>query len=291
MKNILLAFSVAVFAVLDANAFDLGHLLAKSVLHIAAGGQPARYASDIPALPRDSGSFEACRRVFSQGKEPRLPANAARGKPLCFEGFAVLYSTTTKTPIYSAEVLTRQRVQAAMGEPRTNNFFEDPRLAATEQASLQDYRGSGLDRGHLTPAADAPNELEMSQTFSLANMIPQAPENNRKAWADIEKATRKFAIRAGGNVYVITGPVFQQGNCPTASGVPNVRVSASNCTIGNGVAVPSHLFKLVYDEAQGRAWAHWIENTDNARVGKPISYQELVQRTGIEFLPGIRVKG
>jgi endonuclease G len=35
------------------------------------------------------------------------------------------------------------------------------------------------------------------------------------------------------------------------------------------------------------AWAHWVENENEARAGKPITYQELVQRTGIEFLPGI----
>lgn len=297
MKKRLFALCVAVFASLSVHAFDVGHLLAKSVLHIASGNGAHAYHSgsshatgEIPLLPAATGSFADCRDEFAQGQAPRLPANMASGKPLCFNGFAVLYSPKTKTPIYSAEVLTRQRVQAAMGEPRTNNFFEDPRLAATDRASLQDFRGSGLDRGHMTPAADAANATEMSQTFSLANMVPQAPENNRKAWADIEKATRKFALRAGGNVYVITGPYFQPGYCPTATGVQNVKMNDKACTIGNGVAVPSHLFKLVYDQAQGRAWAHWLENVDGVHVGKPISYQELVQRTGVEWLPGVQLK-
>jgi endonuclease G len=32
---------------------------------------------------------------------------------------------------------------------------------------------------------------------------------------------------------------------------------------------------------------HWnTHNTEEARAGKPISYEELVKRTGIEFLPG-----
>ncbi len=58
-------------------------------------------------------------------------------------------------------------------------------------------------------------------------------------------------------------------------------------TIGAGkVWVPQHLFKLVYDPSSRRAWVHWLGNTDEARVGKPISYQELVQRTGVDFLPG-----
>ena len=58
--------------------------------------------------------------------------------------------------------------------------------------------------------------------------------------------------------------------------------------IGPGrVWVPSHLFKLVYDQEANRAWAHWSENSNEALAGKPITYAELVRRTGIEFLPGI----
>ena len=55
---------------------------------------------------------------------------------------------------------------------------------------------------------------------------------------------------------------------------------------GNRVWVPQHLFKLVYDPSANRAWAFWVDNTDEARASKPIGYDELVRRTGIEFLPG-----
>ena len=55
----------------------------------------------------------------------------------------------------------------------------------------------------------------------------------------------------------------------------------------NGVMVPTYLFKLVYDQYTNGAWAHWQENQEGERVGRPISYQELVKRTGVEFLPGL----
>jgi len=62
----------------------------------------------------------------------------------------------------------------------------------------------------------------------------------------------------------------------------------SRKTIGdNRVRVPDYVFKLVYDEAGHRAWAHWQANRDDTTMSKPISYQELVKRTGIEFLPGL----
>ncbi len=69
---------------------------------------------------------------------------------------------------------------------------------------------------------------------------------------------------------MITGPVFES-NPPT---------------IGEGrVRVPRYLFKLVYDATTGRSWAHWQENREGETVGRPISYQEVVKRTGVEFLP------
>jgi endonuclease G len=44
----------------------------------------------------------------------------------------------------------------------------------------------------------------------------------------------------------------------------------------------------VYDPTANKAWAHWIENSDTAKAGKPIGYQELAKRTGINFLPNVK---
>ena len=116
----------------------------------------------------------------------------------------------------------------------------------------------------------------MAHSFSLANMVPQAPEHNRGVWAkSVEMATRNYVKRADGDVYVITGPVY----------VPSIAESPS---IGPGrVRVPKYLFKLVYDQSRSRAWAYWQENSDATQASRPISYAELVRRTGIEFLPGL----
>lgn len=71
---------------------------------------------------------------------------------------------------------------------------------------------------------------------------------------------------------------------------PAVQISMARpgTSIGrNGVKVPTHLYKLVYDASTQRAWAHWQRNEEGERAGPPISYQELVKRTGIEFLPRV----
>jgi endonuclease G len=172
-----------------------------------------------------------------------------------------------------AERLNREQLLDAKGEKRRDRFFADARLPFAERAQLDDYKGSGFDRGHMAPAGNMPNVEAMAQSFSLANMVPQAPKNNQRALNGIEQATRKYVMRAQGDVYVISGPVFDSN--------PD--------TIGPGkVWVPDFLFKLVYDPSTGKAWAHWLENTDEARVGRPISYEELVRRTGIEFLPTLK---
>lgn len=192
-------------------------------------------------------------------------------RELCYDAFAVLHSGKTRTPLFAVERLTRATLADADDETRTNRFFADARLPTAERAQLEDYRGSGFDRGHMAPAADMPTARAMAQSFSLANMVPQAPTNNRRIWAKIERDTRAYVKRTGSTVYVFTGPAWE----------------GRTETIGQDrVAVPTHLFKLVYDATRNRAWAHWIDNKNDARVGKPISYEALTQRLGFALLPG-----
>ena len=164
--------------------------------------------------------------------------------------------------MYVAQKLNRAAVADA-DEKRTNRFFADASLRSAERATLVDYKGSGWSRGHMAPAGDMPTAQAMAQSFSLANMAPQAAKHNGGAWAhSVESATRKYAARASGDVYVITGPVF----------VPSIKQSPG---IGPGqVRVPKYLFKLVYGQDKNRAWAHWHLNDDATHVAKPISYAD-----------------
>ncbi len=213
-----------------------------------------------------SPSAPACPQFFLNQKAPSITTKAET-KPLCFDAFAMVYNRATKTPIYVAEVLTRASVQQAQAEIRTDHFYEEARLPTAWRAKLSDYQGSGFDRGHMAPAADMPDATAMAQSFSLANMVPQNPHHNRKLWAGVEKATRKYALRTPQPVYVITGPAHQcKAPCPS---------------IGDGVTVPTHIFKLV-QTPDGKSHAYWSENSENSRVDI-ISKQELSERTGIIF--------
>jgi endonuclease G len=225
-------------------------------------------------ISQAAGDFADCQQFFAKGRPP-VVAPSPTSRALCYDAFAILHSGQSKTPVYVAQKLNRKSVADA-DEKRSDKFFEDARLPAAERATLDDYRKSGWSRGHMAPAGDMPTPKAMAQSFSLANVVPQAGKHNGGVWAStVEQATRKYAARAGGDVFVITGPVYE----------PSIQQSPS---IGPGqVRVPKYLFKLVYDESRQRAWAHWHLNDDATRGSRPISYAELVKRTGINFLPGV----
>jgi endonuclease G len=214
--------------------------------------------------------FEDCKDLFPG---QLVPITSQAGRDLCFDSFAIYYSPQDKKPIYTIEKLNREQLLATHPR-RSNQFYEEARLPFAERALLSDYRGSGYDRGHNAPAGDMSNERAMAQSFSLANMMPQARQNNQGIWAkNVEEPTRQYAKRAHGDIYVFTGSTGNQGS------------------IGRGVTIPTHLFKLVYDPNKHLAWAYWIENTNEAQMSPPISYMDLVAKTGIDFqLPLINSK-
>lgn len=259
---------IGIFLARSARAAIVGSLLtAAFTLHAKF---PASTTSI--AAPAASSAFADCAGFFANRTPP-----AVRSQPqlraLCYDAFAVLHNGSTKTPVYVAQRLNRALVEDA-DEKRTNRFYADARLPRSERAELEDYKRSGYSRGHMAPAGDMPTAQAMAQSFSLANMVPQSIEQNSGPWARIEQDTRRYARRAQGDVFIITGPVFE----------------GDTSTIGpNHVRVPTHLFKLVYDTQTKRAWAHWQPNAEHASVTRPISYQELVKRTGVEFLPGAQV--
>lgn len=217
--------------------------------------------------------FERCLEFFPHRAIPELPARfPLRTRELCFSDFAILYSGDSKTPVYAVERLNKQRL--ARKAKRTDKFYEEARLPRRERSTLADYKasygGRRLDRGHLASAANRFSAEGMAQSFSLANVVPQVPSFNQGAWNRIEQDTRKYVKRAKGDVFVITGPVY----------------SERPRRLGPGkVWVPDVMFKLVYDRSSGRSWAHWLVNDEGTKAERPITYSELVRRTGIRFLP------
>ncbi len=121
---------------------------------------------------------------------------------------------------------------------RTNNFRPDETLpSAWYKVQTSDYTNSGFDRGHLCPSDDRDGSFEDNdETFLMTNIAPQAPNNNRGLWADLEAYSRKIA-EAGNELYIIAG-VYGKGGTGSNGGKTN--------TLDNGkVIVPESFWKVI----------------------------------------------
>lgn len=85
------------------------------------------------------------------------------------------FNRRDRLPNWVAEHLDIFSLTAGEGVDRSRSAFAaDPNIPTMFRAQLKDYIGSGFDRGHQAPAADAVYTQEaMDQTFYLTNMAPQ----------------------------------------------------------------------------------------------------------------------
>jgi len=214
----------------------------------------------------------ACPEQYYDRQAPDLVNQklTAKTQEICYSEYGVLHSGVTRTPLYSAEHLTRDRLAQAKSMIRNSKFFPDPHLPASDRAELRDYSRSGFDRGHMSPSADMSNEQSQAECFSLANIIPQNPDNNRGVFEGMESAVRMLAKNRG-ELYVVTGPIFAGENLQR---------------IGGRVMVPSSLYKAVYDPQRREAGAYVVANAAGA-IPEMVSIQELQRRSGIDVFPGV----
>lgn len=212
----------------------------------------------------------ACPQHFVGGEAPEFINQklAAKTIALCFNGFAVMHSGISRTPLWSAEYLTAERIALTKKISRNNKFHAESRLRPDERAELRDYARSGFDRGHMSPAGDMADRESQYDSFSLANMVPQDPNNNQRLWSGIEEVTRKFAAYRG-KLYVITGPIYEGSAIERLNG---------------RVLVPTHLFKAIYDPVNNAAAAYLAPNKSDADY-ETVSIAELEKRTGIRLFP------
>lgn len=216
--------------------------------------------------------FTQCSQSFYGGVYPEFTnvKLSSKTQALCMDGFAVMYSGVSRTPLWSAEYLDRKRLQQAKQIDREDSFHEESRLPKSMRAKLSDYSGSGYDRGHLSPNGDMANRSQQYDSFSLANIAPQSPRNNRYIWRNIESATR-YLTQQYGEVYTITGVAF---------------TGKKTKQLADRVLVPSHFFKAVYIPATNQAGVYYAPNDESERI-EVISIDALTTEIGIDVLPAL----
>ena len=159
-----------------------------------------------------------------------------------FKHYSICYRESYEQAEWSAYCLTEEEL--VKNAKRSDDFRSDPEIS-TGSATPADYKKSGYDRGHLSPAADfAFDEEAMSETFYMSNMSPQAGSLNRGIWKDLESQVRVWA-KTFGRVYVVSGPILEK----TASEYQSIGE--------NGVSVPEFYYKVIlaplYEDEKDKA--------------------------------------
>jgi len=123
--------------------------------------------------------------------------------------FAVSYNNVKGTPNWVSWRLSKEDLGSAPRRP----FAPDTTLpSGFNQVLPSDYSNSGFDRGHMCPHSDRSKSKESSTaTFVMTNMVPQSPENNQRAWNQMEIYLRDLVKEGGKTCYIIAGPAGMGG--------------------------------------------------------------------------------
>ena len=97
------------------------------------------------------------------------------------KGYTVSYNKDLKIPNWVAwELIPEKLVER---ESRTDKFLPDPDLPEHEAVTTDDYKGAGMDRGHMCSAGDNRWHWKaMQESFYMTNICPQNHNLNRGDW-------------------------------------------------------------------------------------------------------------
>ena len=149
------------------------------------------------------------------------------------ELYALSYNNQKGTPNWASWRLVSDDLGTASRKP----FMPDVTLPdGFNRIIPRDYLGSGFDRGHMCPHSDRAKTDETSAaTFIMTNMVPQSPENNQKAWDQLENYCRDL-VKSGKVCYIVDGPFGKGG----------IGRNGFRSTTPNGkVVVPAKTWKVI----------------------------------------------
>jgi endonuclease G len=174
------------------------------------------------------------------------------------EQYLIAWNPRTRNPDWSAWQLTASDI-GTVG--RTNKFLTDQDLASVSDAVRPDeYKGSCLDRGHVTPSGDRTDTSANNRiTFYMSNMLPQTAFLNRMAWKHLEDYERQLASKYG-EVFIYAGPLYDEGD---------------EGAIGphNDILIPTRMYKVMAD-AEGNVLAAVIMRNATSTGTSPVSDRE-----------------
>lgn len=190
-----------------------------------------------------------------------------------YEGFTVSFNPARHVPNYVVWELTAEKAGGSIR--RKSSFQADGDVYGCP--SLDDYRNSGFDRGHMAPAGDMKWSAEaMAHSHYLTNICPQDHSLNGGVWASLENKCREWAKRDSALV-IVCGPVLSD------------RITR---TIGRSeVAVPERFFKVVLAPYANppRAIGFIMANghVEGGMQAAAVSVDEVETITGFDFFKAV----
>ena len=164
-----------------------------------------------------------------------------------FTNFVSYFDTRTRNPQWVIEKISED-TSYGDGNRKFSYFKEDASIPEKLRNKLEDFRGSGYDRGHMAPAsAHKLSQKTMDETFTLSNISPQVGAGfNRDYWARFESYV-KGLCKEYEEVLVVTGPLFLPRPKSNDTGAAEEWEMRYNL-LGQApdlMAVPTHFFKVV----------------------------------------------
>ncbi len=139
-----------------------------------------------------------------------IPDGKHSVKTLRNDGFVVGYSEDRKNPLW-VSYKVKKVPDGSISLKRPTKFEVDNRTSSG--VKHDDYTGSGYDRGHMAPnyaISSLYGKDAQLDTFLMSNITPQKPDLNRKLWQRLEEVEIKYFTKLDDEVYVITGPIFDE---------------------------------------------------------------------------------
>ena len=194
----------------------------------AGRGVPNGTGADVPPADGDNSNL-----LFGNPSGATNSITMSENYLIDMKFYTESYSSSRGTPNWVSWHIDASRIGST---GRLDNFASFLDLPSNYyQVQSNSYSGSGFDRGHNCPSGDRTSSTEAnSSTFLMPNMIPQAPNNNQKAWASLESYLRA-EVQKGFEVYIIMGSYGKGG---TGS------IGFAETINGGKIVVPKRVWKV-----------------------------------------------